>query len=360
MKSLTKQLTYLFENRHSAEAFDVLLKTMTFQALEYATRSSERNAGNPFLSSPKTVKAILDGDEDLFESVYFQLGNFSNLSHIIGEVDSYYSHCNVLPDLSHYFLSEENISSAIEMIDLKSVLKQFDWDALHHLFQRSLEENEYHLLNHPSVRYDIDKAAGRIWVQHFENEGRKRAYWLNTDKAPEVFNQLMNSEELLRIVNSLTNSYARCESLLCEELTLPQIVHDSRNWHIDKLADQIKVMIPIADIDERNGPMRYITNSTPEQLLESDSMRGHIHHCYIYSGMKTSVANFLPSKYIDGMTKHQEKSACAKNGEAIFFDTRCIHSGSACSHNQKRKTLTLTYKVNSLRNNTLESLPSFY
>lgn len=355
MSKISETLCEQFENIHQPDVEAKLVNTLVVCAAEYATRSPLRNPENPFISAPKLVKSLLDNNTVLFEKLYYILGNKKLLSHILGNANLWYKSAYVLPELCKYFPYDSSDTSAVRIIEHNLQLPQF----LELEYERSLTENDAYCEKNPDTSYFIDKAQGRIWMKRFENEGRRRAYWLNTDSTPEFFYELMNDKTLLELVERQANAPVLCESLLCEELSTPLVFHHGRNWHIDKLADQIKIMIPLQEINERNGALRWIEETTPDCLIEKDLPRSHLHHSFIYSGMKTTIANFIPDIVIPGK-KQLERTAFANKNQLIILNTQCIHSGSLAETEQVRRTLTLTYKVNSLRNNALNSLPCFY
>jgi hypothetical protein len=355
MKRISETLCEQFENIHRPDVEAKLVNTLVVCAAEYATRSPERNPENPFISNPKLVKSLLDNNTLLFEKLYHILGNKNLLSNVLENAKFWYESAFVLPELCKYFPHASSDTSAVRIIDHNFQLPQY----LDLEYERSLRENDAYCEKNPDTSYLIDKEQGRIWMKRFENEGRRRAYWLNTDSAPEFFYKLMNDQTLLELVERQANAPAWCESLLCEELSAPLVFHHGRNWHIDKLADQIKLMIPLQEVNDRNGALRWIEGTSPDYLIEKNLPRSHLHHSFIYSAMKTTIANFLPNSVIPE-SKKLERTTFANKNQLILLNTQCIHSGSLAESGQVRRTLTLTYKVNSLRNNALNSLPCFY
>ncbi|MFQ2086914.1 hypothetical protein ACK33N_20010 [Aeromonas veronii] len=332
-----------------------LLNMLVICAAEYATRSPKRNRENPFIAAPNLIKSLLDSNCQIFEKLYYCLGNHEYLSNIFQNTEQWYSAPHILPELNQYFLYPTSKNSDVEVVNHNLKITQ------QHIleYEKALADNDVYCEKHPNAVYLTDREKGRIWVKSFENEGRRRAYWLNSNSAPEVFYQLMNSTYLKNIAERQANAPAFCESLLCEELSTPLLFHHGRNWHIDKLADQIKIMIPLDTISEGNGPLRWLEGTTPDVLIGKQQPRSHLHHSFIYSGMKTTIANFLPTSLTTTLAK-KECTALAQQDQLILLNTSCIHSGSLTETGKVRKTLTLTYNINSLRNNALNSLPCFY
>ncbi|MGL6004825.1 hypothetical protein [Aeromonas sobria] len=355
MKSPTAILYEQFSKLPLPGGETKLLNTLVICAAEYATRSPKRNPENPFIAAPKLIKSLLDSNCQMFEKLYYSLGNHEYLSNVFQNAEQWYDASYILPELNQYFPYPTSSNSDVEVVNHNLKISK----RLMSEYEKALADNDAYCEKHPDTCYLTDREKGRIWVKAFENEGRRRAYWLNSNAAPEVFHQLMNSTYLKNIVERQANAPAFCESLLCEELSTPLLFHHGRNWHIDKLADQIKVMIPLDTISEGNGPLRWLEGTTPDDLIIKQQPRSHLHHSFIYSGMKTTIANFLPASLTAALAQ-TECTALAQQDQLILLNTRCIHSGSFTDTGKVRKTLTLTYKINSLRNNALNSLPCFY
>ncbi len=356
MESIDEFVSAGFGRKNDEASIEVVSNSLSVYAAEYATRSSARSQCNPFLSKPELVKMLLDSEKEIFERVYVNLGNRAKMQLLIdGELSSF-AKVSVLPDLDAFFLNDYKEVSVRK--DTAS-LNEIDQGALSYWFQRSLLENREHCDSNENHVFEYDRVAGRIWAKGFANEGRQRAYWLNAPQAPDVFLSLMNNSKLKAIAEQCAGSLVTCESLLCELLEESIFPSRVKNWHIDKLADQIKIMIPLASVSEDCGPLTWLDDTLPEQLIRSNSPRSHIHFSYIYSAMQTTIATFIANDALI-VQSSKVKQAIGEPGDIFILNTRCIHSGSQVSAGAKRKTITLTYRVNSLRNNALCSLRSFY
>jgi hypothetical protein len=356
MDSIDEFISAGLRRKNDESSIELVSNSLSVFAAEYATRSSERSQSNPFLSRPELVKMLLDSEKEIFERMYLNLGCRTKMQLLIqGDLPSF-AKVFVIPDLDSFFV--DNYMEVNVRKD-KFSFNQLDQKDLMYWFQRSLFENKAHCDEHENYVFEYDRAAGRIWAKGFTNEGRQRAYWLNAPQAPAVFQSLMNDTALHMLAEQSAGSPVTCESLLCEiveESIFPSTV---KNWHIDKLADQIKIMIPLAAVTEDCGPLTWLDNTLPEQLIRANAPHSHIHFSYIYSAMQTTIATFIPND-APIIQASKVKQAIGEPGDVFILNTRCIHSGSQVVTGARRKTITLTYRVQSLRNNALCSLRSFY
>lgn len=324
-------------------------------AVDYASRHPQRHPDNPFLTAAKTVKAMLDTSPALFEYLYFGLADLDRLASVISRSGELIGRDIHLP--AHRLTTPQAVTAG--GVVRAQLPGDIDVGQLVQIHQQCLEENEEYLIQHPQARWQVDPQAGRIWTRNLECEGRRRGYWLNSSKAPASLQALMSHPQLIQAASEFCGTAVECESLLCEELTPTELVADRRDWHIDKLADQVKIFIALDEITERDGAMRWFKGSLPENLVTADLPRPHLHHSYIYSGMATSNVNFIPpsSAVISGQ---QECCAVQSTSDILLLDTRAIHSGSPCQPGHVRRTMTLTYRVRSWRNEALCSLLTLY
>lgn len=324
-------------------------------AVDYASRHPERHADNPFLAHEKTVKAMLDTSPLLFEYIYFGLADLRLLADLINRSEALIGRCTHLPVYS-LNTPQAVAEGGVVRAPLPGDIDVGQLDQIH---QQCLQENEEYLIQHPQARWQVDQQAGRIWTCNLECEGRRRGYWLNSPKAPPSLQTLMSHPQLMQAASKFCGTAVECESLLCEELTPTELLADRRDWHIDKLADQVKIFIALEEVTDKHGPMRWIKESLPENLLAADLPRPHLHHGYIYSGMATSNVNFIqPSSTV--ISGQQECCAVQSTSDILLLDTRLIHSGSLCQPGHVRRTMTLTYRVRSWRNEALCSLLTLY
>ncbi|WP_374399321.1 hypothetical protein [Niveibacterium sp.] len=330
-------------------------RRLLLYAVDYASRHPKRHLDNPFLTRARSVKAMLDTSPTLFEYLYFGLADQGRLASIIncsGELIGREIHLPVYPINSPRTVVEGGVLRA-------SLPSDIDIRQLHQIHQQCLLENEQYLSQHPQTRWQVDQDAGRIWTQNYESEARRRGYWLNASNAPPRVQSLMSHPHLIQAASDFSGTVVECESLLCEELTPTELKADRRDWHIDKLADQVKIFITLEDISERHGALRWFKDTLPENLMVAGLPRPHLHHSFIYSGMTTSNVNFIPSSSVV-ISDKQECCAVQNTSEMLLLDTRVIHSGSPCLPDHVRRTITLTYRVRSWRNEALCSLPNLY
>lgn len=290
------------------------------------------NKDSLFCSDPEFLKQLLDQYATLFERLYF---DYSDMS------------------LNPTALAMHSGHSLMELpihLDLDEIKKQY---------QLTLDTNQEYLSRHPDTDWKGDYETGRIWSREFKNEGRKRGFWFNSEKAPNCFIQLMNDSGVVDKVSHYAQAPVQCEYMLCEELSPTSFYFQKRDWHMDKLRDQVKVFIPVEDVNDANGAPYFIENTQPESLFFKNEQRQHLHFAFIFSAMHTSNNNFIRTD--DPLLKsHATRGAFMKKGQMFLLDTRVLHSGSLCQPGNIRKTITLTFRVDSRRNKLLSHLKSFY
>lgn len=285
-----------------------------------------------FSSNTELLKQLLDQYQELFEALYFGYGDMKSFSAKPFEGMG----ATVMP-----------LSARLDLDEIRSE------------FNKTLDTNAEYLLKHPDTDWKGDYETGRIWSRVFANEGRKRGFWFNSEKAPKSLYDLMNDDKIVNAVREYTQSPVHCEYLLCEELSPVSLFFHKRDWHMDKLRDQVKVFVPVEDVTEQHGPPCVIENSLPEYLYFNNEPRSHLHFAFVFSAMHTTNNNFIRNDDVLLRT-HKTKSALMRKGEMLLLDTRLMHSGSLCSPGHVRKTITLTFRVDSRRNKLMSHLKSFY
>ncbi|MBT5716765.1 MAG: hypothetical protein HOI70_07620 [Opitutae bacterium] len=153
--------------------------------------------------------------------------------------------------------------------------------------------------------------------------GRTRSFFRNTKRYSSQFsiiNELMSDKRLMEVGRRLYSSHTFIVGTLMEEL-LPANVADY--WHIDGILDQYKAMIFLEDAGEDQGPMLF--KPTSKRHLQ-DSLQPMLHTAYAYGREWGSYPYY---RTVDSLGIDTVK-ATGKAGDAVFFDTLHIHSGSIC------------------------------
>ncbi len=87
-----------------------------------------------------------------------------------------------------------------------------------------------------------------------EIDGRLRATYARVDFAPPSFQRVMRHAGLKELVSRYFDRDAECTYLLAERLTQAD---RGDWWHVDRIVDQVKMMVLLTDLDESQGPLRF-------------------------------------------------------------------------------------------------------
>lgn len=140
---------------------------------------------------------------------------------------------------------------------------------------------------------------------------------------------------------------AWCSTVLAERLGVGR---SADAWHFDKLFDQVKVMILLEDCTEDQGPLRYKvgTHARPEALdhFFHQSFRGGPFDGLDWNYPPLPMVYKIPGEVVLGT---------GRAGDAIFFDTLGVHSGSLCLSGN-RLALVTYFNVATPKNDALYRL----
>ena len=173
--------------------------------------------------------------------------------------------------------------------------------------------------------------------------GRLRATCNSVAAAPAEFQDVMTSAALQEVISRYFDADAQCNYLLAERLT-PSKRGDF--WHIDRIVDQVKVMVLLTDVEAEQGPLRlkrktHKYNEALEPIYYSVFTRG-VDYAY------------PPGPLVEKMSG-TEIFGTGKAGDCIVFDTLALHSGTACQEG-RRDALVGTWFGTTQKTKTLQEL----
>lgn len=184
--------------------------------------------------------------------------------------------------------------------------------------------------------------------KRFEVDRRIRVYWrYNQADIPLPIRKLMFDASFRDLIADYYN-IKNIENIDCPMIVAEKLLPSTswEKWHIDRISDQFKIMIPLHDIGENMGPMYYLMKSqTPKKARKS------IYHSIFTNGVG---ANINLEKVIAKESGKIVSTIC-KTGDCIYFDTFGIHSGSQCLEGE-RNILMLYFSINSKKNKRLSYL----
>lgn len=202
----------------------------------------------------------------------------------------------------------------------------------------------------PSGRGRDEANGADVWRGMNPHDGRTRANFSreSIESMPNAVRSLFDDERMSRIVRTYYNAErAWCNALLVERLAESRTAD---TWHFDKLFDQIKVMILLSDTTEDNGPLRYKAGShhrPPELDL-------FFHRSFAGGPIDGLDFNYPPRPLVEKLPG-ESVLGTGRAGDAIFFDTLGIHSGTLCWSGQ-RLALVAAFNVATPRNDALYAL----
>ncbi len=204
-----------------------------------------------------------------------------------------------------------------------------------------IEENEgFKILNQTSIFNDNDSMQslenlknGYLKVDWDEKFGFKKKFLRNK--------QIQLSEDLEKVVLKLipiVSNYLGSLAILQDALYWysPNEENEegrSQNWHMDaEDIKQVRVLIPIDDIDENSGPMVVLNALDTENVYNNLKLKNKIQY------RSEKIPDFIVDQY--GFKKNLIN---VKKNEVGFVDTcRCYHYGSRKAK-LPRKTISLQF-----------------
>lgn len=175
--------------------------------------------------------------------------------------------------------------------------------------------------------------------------GRLRATIQRTEVAPECFREVMQHPGLKEAVSRYFDAESGCNYLLVERLS-PSDRGDF--WHVDRIVDQVKMMVLLTDVGPKQGPLRLKVGTHTYQPQLKPLYYSVFSHGVDYAYPPGPLVEQLPGEIVVGH---------GKAGDCILFDTLAVHSGSECIEGE-RDVLVGTWYGPTCRTQKLQSLSS--
>lgn len=228
-----------------------------------------------------------------------------------------------------------------ELADLCAFFEQLfgDYTAL---------ENSGHL---DDGAYFCPRYNAKFLSRHSSSESssnRRRVNFLISDETkesslPSPLVNLLSNSHLRSILCSYFGVEAGAGYVLLEEMTTGPALE----WHFDRIADQVKVMFLLSDVGQLDGPLRVRTSSHHVSTLTKP---------YYHDVFTSGVGYAYPGPGIIESLPGEDFYATGSAGDAIFFNTRTVHSGTQMSRSEPRKVAVATFYPHTPRNKWLSSL----
>ena len=191
-------------------------------------------------------------------------------------------------------------------------------------------------------RYDVNSGLS-LTRGNFQRDGRIRGTYTDAKTMPAAYRQVMQHPALQEIASRYFDADTSASYLLAEQLQ-PSQAGDW--WHIDRIVDQVKVMVLLTDCTLAHGPLRFKQQThrhvTELQPVYFSIFRGGVDYAY------------PPGPLVDKIDG-DIVFGTGKAGDAIIFDTLGIHSGMPCVEGV-RQALVSTYFGNTDKTHQLQQL----
>lgn len=175
-------------------------------------------------------------------------------------------------------------------------------------------------------------------------QGRTRCFFRSgTPPKFDILTAIMQDARLWEVGNRFYGVRPHLNGLLCEELVNAPL---GDHWHIDGILDQYKVMVLLEDADQTQGPLHFkpgthkLLDTSLNPMLHSSFSHGRDWGCYPYYRTVEGLG-------IDTVL------GTGQAGDAIFFDTLNIHSGSICQQD-RRLGMNAYFSVSTPKNRLLQ------
>lgn len=159
-------------------------------------------------------------------------------------------------------------------------------------------------------------------------QGRARAHWRPSYPGMQKSQILLDvfNHPLVQDVYKKYLSPLHQDSEILMERVEPAYVSDI--WHIDKYSYQLKMAILLTDVTFKHGPTRYkrgthICNNFDKAKLIHDSF------------FLNDLAYNYPTAPVVGRMPEETVYFTGKAGDAVFFETHGIHSGTRCLEGER-------------------------
>lgn len=314
---------------------------LLYSAVSYVLQNEKENIFNKDHNLLKKIKMLFDMDKEIFIYIY---DNINNNNLIITELSKhkYYS--------KNLFFIKKNkmntFSKKIKKNGLGIKTNYFKEKYINKLKKESL----YYLEN-------TKKTSFPVYTSYCE--GKTRITFTNNKDSPKLFQKVMNNNKLKKIIKNIVGSNVICTSMQVELIEKADFFCEYTYWHIDKLTDQYKIMIPLENINEDCAPLAYIEKS---HIIKNNPnfISNHYHMIYQVSSDYVLPSNLFSSESIRN-SNLEIKKGNAKKGDLIVFDTSILHSAQQIENNNRRLNLVIIFhKLETNRNKIFTLLKSFY
>ena len=192
-----------------------------------------------------------------------------------------------------------------------------------------------------------DQIRARFNYGNYSISGRRRAIFLAKNKsvAPPFIRGIYENPELKEIASRYFDSDTESGYVLAERLE-PSAEPDK--WHLDRITDQLKVMILLTDVDMDQGPLRYKMN-THRAPAGMDEM--------YYRVFQKGVSEGNPSESQVASMPGEIMYGTGKAGDCFVFDTVGIHSGTICNAGFRQAYVSTFYGQTRKTNMLLRNSP---
>jgi hypothetical protein len=320
---------------------------LLFCAIDFLTtmrNETLRNPTNPYFYSSnrlEKIKMILDSDEDCFYYLYDNINNRNYIENRLQEYKPFFEDIH-LPEIQYW--NEKFFLTNLDQYGISIHKDYFPLDYIDLLRRESLN-----LLNEKESIFR---------QKRWENEGRHRIF-LEDENIPDLFFKLMTNPHITEYISTTIRCQTICTYMQIEHLSHPTPYTDFKWWHIDNLANQIKVFIPLSTITKKDGPLLYIPSTHKFSKMEP-FIKSFIHYIYVMSDFLTKPTTGIAPSIIQSLGLTIE-SATANLGDIVFFNSTFIHTASQCHQNHERLNLVLVFnKIETNRNRLFRNFKTFY
>lgn len=345
---LLKDYLNMSENKTKA-----LKELLLFNAIDFLSTIGDKEKekkNNIFFARNNLqikIKMIFDTNQDIYYYVYSYINCTKYIEKLLKD-HIFYNDIVLDKSRLNKYVDKNNLSTELKILLENGITVYKD-------FFRKKELKKYKKLAlkfldelNSTNQNDLNKTVS--FSPLFVNEGKERLYIDNTENAPKIFSELMNNKRILNIVSSVLGVEAKCATMQVERITYPEFYCDYTYWHIDTIADQLKIMIPLDDILEDGAPLLYLEGTHDINSL-SDKLKSLYHFIYKLSDLHTLPTNAID--YQDVVSSGlEQKKAIANAGDLVVFNPTFIHTASQCRNPAShRLNLILIYNYNTLKTN---------
>jgi hypothetical protein len=208
------------------------------------------------------------------------------------------------------------------------------------------EWNQVFATQPPDARRVVDAGDSRVYLRSGTiQNGRTRVSFQGQqlERAPAPIQAVARDPRLAEVCSRYFDIDATCSYVLAEKLEPSE---EGDWWHIDRITDQVKVMVLLNDVGMNQGPLQFKAGThlgTPEL--------GPVYHQVFACGVDYA---YPPGPLVQQLAAATHLGT-GRAGDCIFFDTLGVHSGTRCLSGE-RLALVGTYFGDTCRSRTLQRL----